>query len=161
MKTERAAAYVHAVDSARAEAEAARAEEKETHVEAERTNAQLQSLQALTDTALSHLALGDLLNELLGRVTSVIGVDHVSILLLDEDGKTLIVRAASGLLIENVGQVQIPMGQAFAGRIAASRKPLIVDDLSAFEAGSPRLREHLHSVAGVPLLVEDEGGNTW
>jgi len=150
---------MHALEAARAEAESARAEVKATRVEAERTNAQLQSLQALTDTALSHLALGDLLNELLGRVTSVIGVDHVGILLLDEDGQTLTLRASSGLLVANVGQVRVRMGQAFAGRIAASREPLLVDDLSTFEARIPRLRAHLHSLAGVPLLVEDEVGD--
>jgi signal transduction histidine kinase len=144
---------------ARAEAESARAEVKATRVEAERTNAQLQSLQALTDTALSHLALGDLLNELLGRVTGVMGMDHVGILLLDEDGQTLTLRASSGLLVANVGQARVPMGQAFAGRIAASREPLLVDDLSTFEARIPRLRAHLHSLAGVPLLVADEVGD--
>jgi hypothetical protein len=36
----------------------------------------------LTDPTLSHLALDDLLRVLLGRVTAVIGVDHVGIYLL-------------------------------------------------------------------------------
>src|SRR5258706_11717059 len=65
--------------------------------EAAATNAQLQAMQALTDTALSHLALDDLLRELLGRVTTVLGVDTVGILLLNADGQTLTVRAARGL----------------------------------------------------------------
>src|SRR5260221_9643142 len=51
------------------------------------------------------------------------------------------------------------MGQGFVGRFVASREPLIVDAdaLSAadFEGASPLLREHLRSLAGVPLLVED------
>jgi PAS domain S-box-containing protein len=121
------------------------------------TRAQLQALQALTDTALSHLALDDLLRELLGRVTAVIGVDNVAILLLDTNGQTLTMRAARGLLEQEVGRVQIPMGQGFAGRIAASQKPLIVDDTSAFDLYGvfPLLREHLRAVVGVPLLVED------
>src|SRR5258705_11074002 len=65
--------------------------------EAAATNAQLQAMQALTDTALSHLALDDLLRELLGRVTAVMGVDTVGISLLDADGQTLTLRPADGL----------------------------------------------------------------
>src|SRR5262245_31254712 len=74
-------------------------------VEAAATNAQLQAMQALTDTALSHLALDDLLPEVLDRVTAVMGVDHVAILLLDEDRRTLTVRAARGPLGEAVDRV--------------------------------------------------------
>jgi signal transduction histidine kinase len=152
---------VLALEAVRAAAEAARAEAQATRMEAERTNAQLQALQALTDTALSHLALDDLLGKLLDRVTGVMSVDHVGILLLDADGQKLRVRAACGVLVDGVGRVQIPMGQGVGGRIAASREPLLVDDLSTCDADAvdARLRERLRSVAGVPLLVEDEVGD--
>ena len=123
------------------------------------TNTRLHALQALTDTALSHLALDDLLHELLGRVTAVLGVDSVGIALLDDDGRTLTLSAVRGLGEEDVGRVQIPAGQGFVGRIAASRAPQIADAdaLSAedFEGAPPILRERLRSLAGVPLLVED------
>ncbi len=121
----------------------------------ERDRAQL---QALTDTALSHLALDDLLRELLGRVLAVMDVDHVGILLLDEDGRTLTVRAARGVLEDGVGRVRIPVGQGLGGRIAASRESLIVDDLSTCDPNGvdARLRQHLRSLVGVPLLVEDQ-----
>ncbi len=121
--------------------------------EAAATNAQLQAMQALTDTALSHLALDDLLRELLGRVTAVLGVDTVSISLLDADGRTLTLRAARG----------IPMGQGFFGRVTASRAPLIADadalSDADFEGLHPILRERLRTVAGVPLLVVDQEGD--
>jgi len=127
----------------------------ERATETEATRAQLQALQALTDTALSHLALDDLLRELLGRVTAVMGVDNVTIFLLDEDGQTLTVWAARGLLAEYVGRGQVPVGRGISGRIAASREPLIVDDTSAFDVFVPGFREQQRSLAGVPLLVED------
>jgi signal transduction histidine kinase len=127
--------------------------------EAAATNAQLQAMQALTDTALSHLALDDLLRELLGRVTAVLGVDTVAIFLLDADGQTLTLRAARGLSEEDVGRAQVAVGRGFPGHVAASREPLIVDadalSSADFEGASPLLRERLRSVAGVPLLVED------
>jgi PAS domain S-box-containing protein len=131
--------------------------ERAARQEAEAANAQLQALQALTDTALSHLALDDLLHELLCRVTGVMGVDQVGILLLDADARTLILRAACGLLEAAPGYDRFAMGQGFPGRIAASREPLIVNAPSAedFDGAPPVLRERLHSAAGVPLLVED------
>ncbi len=135
---------------------AARLEAEATRVEAEATNAQLQAMQALTDTALSHLALDDLLRELLGRVTAVLGVDNVAILLLDENDQTLTVRAARGPEEEAIGRTRIPVGQGFSGRIAASKEPLIVDDLATFEAGRPLLGPKLRAVVGVPLLMEEQ-----
>ena len=135
---------------------AARLEAEATRVEAEATNAQLQAMQALTDTALSHLALDDLLRELLGRVTAVLGVDNVAILLLDENDQTLTVRAARGPEEEAIGRTHIPVGQGFSGRIAASKEPLIVDDLATFEAGRPLLGPKLRAVVGVPLLMEEQ-----
>jgi PAS domain S-box-containing protein len=124
---------------------------------AEEANAQLQALQALTDIALSHLALDDLLPELLGRLTAVMGVDQVGIFLLDAGGRTLTLRAGRGLLETAPGYDQFALGQGLPGRIAASRASLIVNAPSAddFDGAPPLLRERLHSSAGVPLLVED------
>src|SRR5258708_25731030 len=93
--------------------------------EAAATNAQLQAMQALTDTALSHLALDDLLRELLGRVTAVLGVDTVSIFLLDADGQTLTLRAARGLGEEGVGRVRTPGGAGVVGRMPRRRGALL------------------------------------
>src|SRR5262249_7281023 len=124
-------------------------------VETAATNAELRALLALTDAALSHLTLDDLLRELLGRVTAVMGVDGISIVLLDEGGQTLTVRAARGPDEEVIGRTQILMGQGFFGRIAASREPLIVDDLTTFHGVAPRVREHLRSAVGVPLLLAE------
>jgi signal transduction histidine kinase/putative methionine-R-sulfoxide reductase with GAF domain len=124
----------------------------------EAANAQLRAVQALTDTALSHLALDDLLRELLARLTAVMSVDNVGILLLDDDGRTLTGRAVRGLGEEHVGQVQVPVGLGVVGRVAASRAPVIVTDAADvdFEGSPPILREKLRSVVGVPLLAEDQ-----
>src|SRR5258708_10758351 len=77
--------------------------------EAAATNAQLQAMQALTDTALSHLALDDLLRELLGRVTAVMGVDTVALSLLDPDGRTPTLPAARRPGGEDVGRRAFPI----------------------------------------------------
>jgi PAS domain S-box-containing protein len=131
--------------------------EQAARAQVEATNAQLRAIQALTDTALSHLTLDDLLHELLDRVMGVMGVDQVGILLLEEDGRTLTLRSAGGLLKAAPGYDHFALWQGFPGRIAATRESLIVNEPSAddFDGAPPALRERLHSAAGVPLLVED------
>src|SRR5258706_1609307 len=131
-------------------------QERAARLEAEATNARLSALQALTDTALSSLALDDLLRELLGRVPAVMGVDNIAILLLEEDGQTLTLRAIRGQEVGAVGRTKIQLGRGVAGRVAASREPLIVDDTFAIDVVNPWHRETLRSVVGVPLLAEDQ-----
>src|SRR5262249_109384 len=130
---------------------------KAARAEAEAANAQLQSLLALTDTALSHLALDDLLRELLGRVTAVMRGDQMAIFLLDEDGQTLTLRAARGVLEEMSGHGRVTLGRGFIGRIAASRKPEILNAPADadFYGVPPQLREQMRALVGVPLLVAD------
>jgi PAS domain S-box-containing protein len=131
--------------------------ERAARREAEAANAQLQAVQMLTDTALSHLALDDLLRELLGRLTGVMGVDQVGIFLVDADGRTLTLRGGRGLQEAAPDYNPFSMGQGLSGRIAARRESLIVNAPSAddFDGAPPLLREQLRSAAGVPLLVED------
>ena len=75
-------------------------------------------------------------------------------LLLDNSGRQLIATAASGLE-EEVGQgVRIPVGQGFAGRIAAERRPVILDHVDHDSVLNPLLLvKGIRSLAGVPLLV--------
>jgi PAS domain S-box-containing protein len=122
----------------------------------ETANQDLRALQALTDTALSHLSLDDLLPALLERVQEALSVDNSAVLLLDPAGQTLTMRVVRGPEEAVAGQVHVPVGQGFAGRIAATREPLVVDDLSAFPVVNLFLREQLYSAAGVPLLVGDQ-----
>ena len=123
---------------------------------AEETNLQLQILQTITDTALSHLGLDDLFREVLRRLNEILTVDTIAILLLTDDGKYLTVRAAKGVEEEMKQDVHIPIGQGFAGQIAAQRRPWIVPDISQIEIESQILRKNVHSLLGVPLLVDDK-----
>jgi serine phosphatase RsbU (regulator of sigma subunit)/anti-sigma regulatory factor (Ser/Thr protein kinase) len=116
---------------------------------------QLRDLQRITDAALSYLPLEDLLEELLVRVIGILSVDTAAILLLEDDETTLVPRAAKGLEEEVERGIRIPLGRGFAGRIAATRQPVQILDLSKAEVVNPILREKgLRSLLGVPLLVE-------
>jgi serine phosphatase RsbU (regulator of sigma subunit)/anti-sigma regulatory factor (Ser/Thr protein kinase) len=122
-----------------------------SHISSDR----LRDLQTITDAALAYLPLERLLDELLDRVVSILGVDTAAILLLDDDGTTLVARAAKGLEEEVERGVRIPVGRGFAGQIAATRRPVAVLNVAHAEILNPILRERgLHSLLGVPLLVE-------
>jgi signal transduction histidine kinase len=122
---------------------------------AEAASDELRRLQALTDTALSHLALDDLLRELPDRIHAVMHVDDVGILLLDSSGQQLTLRAARGLGGPVAAGATVPLGQGISGRVAATRAPLIVDDVSTFDVFYPQLRERERSVIAVPIVIED------
>jgi signal transduction histidine kinase len=140
---------------ARQAAEAVQAEAEAARAEAEAARAHLQAMQYVTDAALTHLGLDELLRELLGRITAVLQADNAAILLLDEASEQLVVHLARGPEEVVAGQMRVPVGQGVAGRIAASRQPLLVEDVRALEPVNPILREQVASLLGVPLLVAD------
>ncbi|HEX5145540.1 MAG TPA: SpoIIE family protein phosphatase [Conexibacter sp.] len=116
---------------------------------------QLRSLQRVTDAALASLSEEQLLRELLLRITDILGTDTAAILLLDDAGELLHARAAKGIEEEVKQGVKIPVGRGFAGRIAASKRPLAIEDVDHADVLNPILREKgIHSLLGVPLLVE-------
>jgi PAS domain S-box-containing protein len=136
-------------------AEASFVSEQAARSEVEAAAQRVRDLQSVTDAALAHLRLDDLLNELIGRVGETLAADTVVILLLTEDGAELAVRAAHGLEQEVAEGIRIPMGRGVAGRIAVQRDPMIFEDLSTVEISSPILRDKgVHSLLGVPLIVE-------
>ena len=127
--------------------------EQAARSQAEQASETIRRLQSITDTALWTLALDELLREMLTRIQDLLGGDAAAILLVTEDGKHLEGRIALGL--EEEARVRVPMGRGIAGRIAASRQPLVVDDLSKQEVVSSILIENVRSLVGVPLMVED------
>jgi signal transduction histidine kinase len=117
--------------------------------------ARLRHLQALTDTALAHLGLEELLAALLVRARDALGADTCAILLLDDERGELVVRAAVGIEEQIDRGVRIPLGQGFAGRIASERHPVVLDQVDSDHVVNPLLMEKgIESMLGVPLLVD-------
>jgi signal transduction histidine kinase len=123
--------------------------------EAERAaREQIEHVQAVTDAALAHLEMDELLHVLLPRIRDILRTDTCAVLLLDEESNELVARAALGIE-EEVG-VRIPLGAGFAGKVAAEGKPLVID-VDKYPVFNPILRQkHLRSMIGVPLLVRGE-----
>ncbi|HEY9524525.1 MAG TPA: GAF domain-containing SpoIIE family protein phosphatase [Thermopolyspora sp.] len=118
------------------------------------TEVKLRNIQAITDAALAHLGLEDLLGELLERVREILEADAAVVLLLDHSRRHLVATAARGIEEEVRQSVRVPVGKGFAGRIAAERRPVIVEDVSGADFVNPLLvRKGLRSLLGVPLVA--------
>ena len=122
---------------------------------AETAIVQLRQVRAITDVALTRLDLDNLLHELIARICEHLQADTASVFLLSDDESMLIERTSSGLREQLGEHPQIPVGEGFAGHIAASRKPRIENDLARVEVVSKLMRERMGSAIGVPVLMED------
>src|SRR3954447_5241424 len=113
-------------------------------------------IQRFTDAALAHLAIDDLLAELLNRITEILHSDTAAFLLLEPNGEVLRARAAKGIEEEVEQGVRIPIARGFAGRVAAERRAIFIPDVEHADIYNPILREKgIRSLLGVPLIVED------
>jgi len=91
-----------------------------------RADERLRRIEWVTDAALAHLSVEDLLAALLERVQWLLEVDTVAVLLLDASAEQLVATAARGIEAEVRQGVRIPLGRGFAGRVAAEKKPVIL-----------------------------------
>jgi sigma-B regulation protein RsbU (phosphoserine phosphatase) len=113
----------------------------------------LRRLLAVTDATLSRLDVSDLLDELLDRVRDLLDVDTAAILLLDTHAQQLVATAAKGLEEEVRKGFRIAVGRGFAGRIAATRRPVRIDEVGEGDVVNPILLDKgIRSLLGVPIL---------
>jgi signal transduction histidine kinase len=117
----------------------------------------LRKLQAVTDAALAHLSLDQLLSELLERIRDALEADTSALLMLDRERDELVARAAKGLEEEVDRGTRIPFGKGFAGRIAATRDVVTIEDVDHSYVLNPILREKgVKSLLGAPLLIGED-----
>jgi hypothetical protein len=118
--------------------------------------AELKELQSLTDTTLARLGVDDLLDELLDRVRDILDADTAAVLLVNGASGDLEARAARGIEAEVRQGVRVPLGAGFAGRIASTRTPILLEHVDATTVANPILWEKgVKVMLGVPLLVRD------
>jgi serine phosphatase RsbU (regulator of sigma subunit) len=118
--------------------------------------ARLRDIQSITDAELSRLGDHDFLTELLERSRDILHADTAAVLLLDSPTGQLVATAAAGLEEEVRQGVRIPVGRGFAGRIAATREPVILDRVDHTTVLNPILLDRgIRSLMGVPLIARD------
>jgi sigma-B regulation protein RsbU (phosphoserine phosphatase) len=101
----------------------------------------LRRLETVTDAGLAQLDVDELLDELLDRVRELLAVDTAAVLLLNPSGRYLVATAARGIEEEVSQGVRIPLGKGFAGRIAAEKRPVILEQVDHTNVLNPLLRE--------------------
>ncbi|ANN20207.1 diguanylate phosphodiesterase [Amycolatopsis orientalis] len=117
----------------------------------------LQVLEAITDTALANLGPGKVIATILDRVREVFGVDTATVLQHEPEAQVLHAIAASGIEEEVFQDVRVPIGAGFAGRVAAERIPVVLDQVDETTVVNALLRERgLRAMLGVPMLSGDE-----
>src|SRR5215469_767962 len=114
----------------------------------------LRDIQSITDAALARLDDHDLLAELIDRTRDALHADTAAVLLLDSPSGQLIATAAAGLEEEVRQGVRIPVGQGFAGRIAAEHRPVILDHVDHTTVLNPILLDKgIRTLMGVPMVA--------
>jgi PAS domain S-box-containing protein len=138
---------VDVTEQRRAEAERARRTEAEAVVQT------IGKLQQVTEAALAHLELDDLLDLLVERVGEGFGADVVRILLRDhEDDQLFTVGAAAGLEVERGTAIQI--GGALE-EVVARGTPVTLQELPPGMALDPSIEAaEVSSLMASPLVVK-------
>jgi PAS domain S-box-containing protein len=126
-------------DRARREAEReALVREQAARAEAERVAELVSGMQLLVDAALAHRTRRGILADLVTSVPGVLGADSAAIYLAEE-GDHLVLGATSGGTPGGDGGAPLAFGESFAGRVAATRRPMLAEAPDA--------------MIGVPLLA--------
>lgn len=98
---------------------------------------------------------GGEVSQLLAAVREEMGTDTAVMLLVDATGSVLEPVAASGLDETLRASARVPFGQGFAGTVAATGKPMVLDEVNNETVVNPMLRRRgLRSLLGVPLTWE-------
>jgi sigma-B regulation protein RsbU (phosphoserine phosphatase) len=119
----------------------------------------LENLQRVAEAALESPDLESQLVRLLERINQTLEASTATILLVDDAGETLHPTAAAGLEKDAKGTYPIPVGEGFAGQVAADRRPAWIEDTSQSQADlvSQVLKENgVRSLFAVPLTVGDQ-----
>ncbi|MBI2679020.1 MAG: GAF domain-containing sensor histidine kinase [Candidatus Koribacter versatilis] len=113
------------------------------------------ALLSILDAELSAEDVSSLLERVLKITAHTFGANLGAIVLLDPDGETLRVRAATGVP-DDVDDMAIPLGKGAAGRVVQTGEPIMVFDTSN---ESNILLENVRSLAktlwGVPLRLDN------
>lgn len=120
-------------------------------------DSRLRVLELVTDSALMDLDFEKHLDVLLRRVRDLFDVDTVTVLLVDSSGAQLVAKASVGLDEEVFQGVRVPVGTGFAGRVAQSREPVLIERVDESTVVNPLLWKHgLRVLFGVPIVAQGE-----
>jgi serine phosphatase RsbU (regulator of sigma subunit) len=90
---------------------------------------------------------------LIENVRAVMSSDTATLLLLDDTRTVLEPAASAGLGRRWRGATHVPVGSGFAGRVAAGREPVVINDVNKGSVLNPILRDFgVQRLLGVPVF---------
>jgi sigma-B regulation protein RsbU (phosphoserine phosphatase) len=102
------------------------------------------------------LDIDQLLRVIMKIVKNALNAQAVSLSVADEEGKNLVFELAKGRRDKAVRGLSIPFGEGIMGRVAQTKKPLVVNDTAGDERISLVLEKKLglrpRSILAIPLL---------
>jgi serine phosphatase RsbU (regulator of sigma subunit)/anti-sigma regulatory factor (Ser/Thr protein kinase) len=131
-----------------------RAQERDARADAMAATKRVRDLQWITDAALPHVGLQDLLDQLLTRVVHVFGAEQGAILLRG-DGSRLELHASHGVPSNLKRDYYPSVAARLAGRLASSRQPVTLErDQTTAALQSLLARADMQSLLGLPLILD-------
>lgn len=123
------------------------------------TSLGLSTLQDISSLILQSHDLDETLNNIVTLVAQRAKSEVCSLYLIEEDGRTLILRATYGLNPESIGNVTLTIGEGLTGLVAETQELLSIEE----PQNDPRYRyfgvtreEQFHSFLGIPLSNHNE-----
>jgi serine phosphatase RsbU (regulator of sigma subunit)/DNA-binding response OmpR family regulator/anti-sigma regulatory factor (Ser/Thr protein kinase) len=105
---------------------AERVRQSRARAEAEAVADTVRKLQIVSDAALAHLELDELLSEILERATTLFDADAAGVLLRDDDGRGLSLRANQGERFPLPDDGRVIFGEGALGRLANDRRSVLL-----------------------------------
>ncbi len=123
--------------------------------ETQRKARQMEALLETTRDLAGIQELPQLLNLTLDRAIALLGMERGGMYLFDPVRKDLELVAAKNIGVQP--GIRMKLGESISGRVAVSRKPMVVEDYSSWEGRSP-IYEGLHytSSLDVPMIYRGE-----
>lgn len=117
---------------------------------------EISALSELVKSVNATLDVADVFRLILSSALELLGGNEGSIMLLNDD-KELEVVSYEGPPIEPLMQGKTALGEGIAGKVAATREPMLIQDFDVVSLGLPHHPERgIYSSMSVPLLRYDE-----
>lgn len=106
----------------------------------------------------SSLNLNEVLKSIVEEITRHMGLEICSILLLDEDDKTLTIKSAKGISDEIIKYTKIKIGERISGWVVEHNQSVLISNIEQDKRFSKRSQEkyYTRSLISVPLRIKDK-----
>jgi phosphotransferase system enzyme I (PtsP) len=95
----------------------------------------------------------ELMHSIVDGTTVAMGVEVCSFYLADHERTRLTLAATNGLDRSQVGRVSLAWGQGITGRVAATRSPIAVEDVTRDPSRGSSVRRRSSRGSSVPLVA--------